>query len=85
MLTSVVLHTDKPVVLVGSMRPSTAISADGPGNLYEAVEVAVTSARPACVSVCAGDGIRQCASRYFTITGYTSTTAFLPKMQSICP
>jgi L-asparaginase len=29
--------SDKPVVLVGSMRPSTAISADGPGNLYDAV------------------------------------------------
>ena len=27
------VHSDKPVILVGSMRPSTAISADGPGNL----------------------------------------------------
>jgi L-asparaginase len=35
-----VLHGDKPVVIVGSMRPATAVSADGPGNLYEAVEVA---------------------------------------------
>ena len=35
-----VLPSDKPVVLVGSMRPSTALSADGPANLYAAVKVA---------------------------------------------
>jgi L-asparaginase len=33
-------HTEKPVVLVGSMRPSTAVSADGPLNLYNGVSVA---------------------------------------------
>jgi L-asparaginase len=32
--------TDEPIVLVGSMRPSTAVSADGPLNLYNAVAVA---------------------------------------------
>ncbi|AKJ42621.1 L-asparaginase 2 [Pragia fontium] len=31
---------NKPVVMVGSMRPATAMSADGPFNLYNAVVVA---------------------------------------------
>ncbi len=37
---NLVVKTDKPVVLVGSMRPSTAMSADGPLNLYNAISVA---------------------------------------------
>jgi L-asparaginase len=37
---NMVVKSDKPVVLVGSMRPSTAVSADGPLNLYNAVGVA---------------------------------------------
>jgi len=37
---SLVVKSDKPVVLVGSMRPATATSADGPANLYNAVALA---------------------------------------------
>lgn len=37
---NLVIKTDMPVVLVGSMRPSTAVSADGPLNLYNGVAVA---------------------------------------------
>lgn len=34
------VKSNKPVVLVGAMRPSTALSADGPLNLYNAVVTA---------------------------------------------
>lgn len=36
---SLVTKSDKPVVMVGSMRPATAISADGPGNIYNGVAI----------------------------------------------
>lgn len=36
------VHSDKPVILAGSMRPSTAISADGPANIYNAVAAICT-------------------------------------------
>src|SRR6266566_5795070 len=38
---NLVVKSEKPVVMVGSMRPSTAVSADGPLNLFDAVGVAV--------------------------------------------
>lgn len=34
------VKTDKPVVITGAMRPSTATSADGPMNLYQTIALA---------------------------------------------
>jgi L-asparaginase type II len=39
---NLVVKSRKPVVLVGAMRPSTAISADGPINLYNSVLLAAS-------------------------------------------
>ena len=36
------VRTNKPIVVVGSMRPGTALSADGALNLYDAVTVAAS-------------------------------------------
>lgn len=37
------ITSQKPVVVTGSMRPSTALSADGPLNLYQAVKLAAAN------------------------------------------
>jgi len=45
---NLVLKTDKPVVLVGSMRPASALSADGFLNLLNAVRVAAAPESCGC-------------------------------------
>ncbi|MDR3005059.1 MAG: type II asparaginase [Acidovorax sp.] len=55
---SLTVHTDKPIAVVGSMRPGTALSADGALNLVNAVSVAAsTDARGKGVFVTMNDEI----------------------------
>jgi len=49
-----VLHADKPVVLPCAMRPATALAADGPQNLLDAVTLAASGSTCGVVVLAAG-------------------------------
>lgn len=67
--------SDKPVVLTAAMRPSTALSADGPLNLYNAVAVAASpEARGKGVLVAMNDRIH--AARDVAKAHTTAVDAF---------
>ncbi|WP_288190442.1 asparaginase [uncultured Veillonella sp.] len=55
------VDTDKPVVLTGSMRPATAISADGPLNLLMAVQTVRAEASRGKGIIVALNGYLDCA------------------------
>jgi L-asparaginase len=76
------VKTDKPVVMVGSMRPSTAVSADGPLNLYNAVGVAVDpEARGRGVLVVMNDWIHGAHS--LTKTSTTAVQTFMSPLRGL--
>ena len=73
---NLVVKTEKPVVMVGSMRPSTAVSADGPLNLYNAVGVAADpQSRGRGVLVVMNDSIHNAHS--LTKTSTTAVETFM--------
>jgi L-asparaginase len=76
------VKTDKPVVMVGSMRPSTAVSADGPLNLYNAVGVAVDpQAKGRGVLVVMNDWIHGAHS--LTKTSTTAVQTFMSPVRGL--
>jgi L-asparaginase len=76
------VKTDKPVVMVGSMRPSTAVSADGPLNLYNAIGVAADpNARGRGVLVVMNDWIHGAHS--LTKTSTTAVQTFMSPLRGL--
>ena len=73
---NLVVHSKKPVVLTASMRPSTALSADGPLNFFNAVAVAASpGANGRGVLVTVNDWIHGASS--LTKTSTTAVQTFL--------
>jgi L-asparaginase len=79
---NLVVKTDKPVVLTGSMRPSTAMSADGPLNLYDAISVAADpEAKNHGVMLVMNDWIHSAQS--FVKVSTTAVQTFMSPMRGI--
>jgi len=79
---NLVVKTDKPVVMVGSMRPSTAVSADGPLNLFNAVGVAIDpQAKGRGVLVVMNDWIH--AAHSLTKTSTTAIQTFMSPLRGL--
>jgi L-asparaginase len=79
---NLVVKSRKPVVLTAAMRPSTALSADGPLNFYNAVAVAANKdAGGRGVLVVANDWIHGAAS--LTKTSTTAVQTFLSPLSGL--
>jgi L-asparaginase len=79
---NLVVKSRKPVVLTASMRPSTALSADGPLNFYNAVAVAANKdAAGRGVLVVINDWIHGAAS--LTKTSTTAVQTFMSPLRGL--
>ncbi len=79
---NLVVKSRKPVVLTAAMRPSTALSADGPLNFYNAVAVAANKdAAGRGVLVVANDWIHGASS--LTKTSTTAVQTFLSPLSGL--
>jgi len=79
---NLVVKSSKPVVLTAAMRPSTALSADGPLNFYNAVAVAANKAAAGHgVLVVVNDWIHGASS--LTKTSTTAVQTFLSPLSGL--
>jgi L-asparaginase len=79
---NLVIKSEKPVVLTAAMRPSTALSADGPLNFFNAVAVAADKdAAGRGVLVVVNDWIHDAAS--LTKTSTTAVQTFLSPLRGL--
>jgi len=79
---NLIAKTKKPVVMTAAMRPSTALSADGPLNFYNAVAVAANqNASGRGVLVVINDWVHGAAS--LTKTSTTAVQTFLSPLRGL--